>query len=131
MSTFIKLTQPQTLRLARLLHMEYTPRELAEEIQCSVQQIHRATEAGCPHRVTERRTWIVGDAFATWYQATIKARKRPLRRDEAFCLSCRQPVPLDETISTPVRDGVERVSGICPRCGNPVHRFRSAPRGER
>lgn len=125
MSKFIKLTQPQTLRLARLLHMEYTPRELADEIECSVQQIHRAVEAGGPHRVTERRTWIVGDAFAAWYQETVRARKRPLRRDEAFCLSCRVPVPLDAATVTPVRPGVERLSGLCPRCGHQVHRFRS------
>lgn len=122
----IKLSQPQVLRLARLLHMEYTPRELADELQASVQQIHRAVEAGCPHRVTEQRTWIVGDAFAAWYHETVKRRKQPLRRNEAFCLACRQPVPLDETTVAPVRDGVERVSGICPRCGTSVHRYRSA-----
>ncbi len=130
MSTIIKLTQPQTLRLARLLHMEYTPRELAYEIECSVQQIQRAVKAGCPQRVTERRTWITGDEFAAWYQALVKSRKCPLRLDEAFCLSCRKAVPLDETTVTPARAGVERVSGVCPRCGNQVHRFRIATRGE-
>ena len=129
----IKLSQPQMLRLARLLHMEYTPRELADELQCSVQQIRRAIEAGCPHRVTEHRTWIVGDDFANWYRETVKRRKVPLRPDESYCLSCRRAVPLDADTVTPVRDGVERLSGICPSCGHPVHRYRSAanPRGAR
>jgi hypothetical protein len=122
----IKLTQPQVLRLARLLHMEYTLGELAAEIECSVAQLRRAIEAGCPHRVTDRRTWITGDEFAVWYTTLAQARKRPLRRDEAFCLSCRAAVPLDETTVAPVRPGVERLIGICPRCGNSIHRYRSA-----
>lgn len=127
MSTkFIKFSQPQTLHLSRLLHMEYTLRELADEIQCSVQQIRRAVEACCPHRVTERCTWIVGDEFAAWYEAMVTDRKVPLRHDEAFCLSCRRPVPLDVETVTPVRPGVERVSGVCPRCQCTVHRFRRA-----
>lgn len=125
MST-IKLTQPQVLRLARLLHMEYTLGELAAEIECSVSQLRRAVESGCPHRVTERCTWITGDEFAAWYTDLAHARKRPLRRDEAFCLSCRAAVPLDEAIIAPVRPGVERLTGTCPRCGNPIHRYRSA-----
>lgn len=128
MSTIIKLTQPQRARLARLLHMEYTPSELAREIECSPRQIHHAVESGCPHRVSGNRTWIVGDAFAAWYIDRAAKRKRPLRQDQAFCLHCRAPAPLgDDVVVTPSREGVERVSGTCPRCGNSIHRFRSAP----
>ncbi len=128
MSTkYIKLDQPQTARLSRLLHMEYTFKELADEVGCGVPQIRRAVEAGCPNRTTDKHTWVVGDEFTAWYLAAAKARKRPLHRDEAFCLGCRIAVPLDESVVAPVRPGVERVSGLCPRCGNPVHRFRSVP----
>lgn len=121
----IKFTQPQVQRLARLLHMEYTLRELADEIECSVSQLRRALDTGCPQRVTERAVWIVGDEFAAWYTAQAAARKKPLHRDEAFCLACRCAVPLDPTTIAPVRPGVERVSGQCPRCGSTINRFRS------
>jgi len=123
----IKFTQPQRARLGRLLHMEYTPRELARELECSPRQILRAVEAGCPHRAVGNRTWIVGDAFAAWYAERVAQRKRPLRQNQAYCLHCRAPVPLgDDLTVTPSREGVERVSSTCPRCGSPIHRFRSA-----
>lgn len=125
MST-IKLTQPQRIRLGRLLHMEYTPRELAHELECSPRQIVRAIAAGCPHRAAGNRIWIVGDAFATWYIERTVKRKRPMRQDQAYCLHCRVPVPLGDDVQiVPARAGVERVSSVCPHCGSPIHRFRS------
>lgn len=125
--SIIKLTQPQCARLARLLHMEYTPRELARELECSPRQIHRAIEAECPHRVAGARFWIIGDAFAAWYAERTAKRKIRLRQGQAYCLHCRVPVPLGDDIHiVPMREGVERVSGVCPRCGSSIHRFRSA-----
>lgn len=123
----IKFTQPQRARLTRLLHMEYTPRELARELECSPRQIHRAIDAGCPHRATKTRVWVVGDAFAAWYIERVVGRKRPLRQDQAYCLHCRVPVPLGDDVQiVPVREAVERISSVCPQCGHPIHRFRSA-----
>lgn len=128
MST-IKLTQPQRARLARLLHMEYTPRELARELECSPRQIQRAIAAGCPHRAINTRCWVVGDDFAAWYVERITTQKRPLRQDQAYCLHCRIPVPLGDVVHiAPVREGVERLSSVCPQCSSSIHRFRSARR---
>ena len=122
----VKFTQPQRARLGRLLHMEYTPRELARELECSPRQILRAVEAGCPHRRIGNRTWLVGDAFAAWYIDRTVERKRPSRQNQSYCLHCRGPVPLGDNVTvTPSRAGVERVSGVCPQCNNPIHRFRS------
>lgn len=125
----IKFTQPQRARLARLLHMEYTPRELARELECSPRQIQRALAADCPHRATANRVWVVGDVFAAWYIERVSQRKRPLRQDQAYCLHCRVPVPLGDAVQlTRVREGVERLSGVCPQCGSSIHRFRSTRR---
>ncbi len=124
MGTNFKLTQPQHARLPRLLHMEYTPRELAEELGTTKRHIEGALEAGCPQRRTEARVWIVGDAFAAWYHRIIQERKVPLGPDEAFCVRCRKAVLLAAPTAAPLKTGAERLSGICPNCGAQVNRFR-------
>lgn len=123
-----KLEHWQALRLQRLLHMEYTRRELAEEIGCSRRRIRSALEAGCPHRRTASgRIYIVGDAFRDWYKVLIQERKRPLGPNEAFCLACKRAVPLQDDFEIhPLPHGVQRLTSSCPICGNPVNRFREA-----
>jgi predicted RNA-binding Zn-ribbon protein involved in translation (DUF1610 family) len=121
-----KLTRSEAARLGRLLHMEYTLRELADELDTSKRQIRTAIEAGCPHRRTGAgHICIVGDEFRDWYHEICRRRKRPLRSDEAFCLSCRRAVPLsDDAEVYPAPHGVERVTAACPLCGNTINRFR-------
>jgi hypothetical protein len=123
-----KLGRASSARLGRLLHMEYTLRELATELGCSKRQIRAALDAGCPYRQTESGTlFVTGDDFRDWYRELCQRRKRPLRSDEAFCLSCRRAVPLpDDAEVHPAPHGVERVTGPCPLCGNPINRFRKA-----
>lgn len=122
-TNFIKLTQPQQARLARLLHMEYSLRELADEIGCGVRQLRRAIEAGCPHRETGGgRMWITGDEFRDWYELLRTHRKQPLRDGDAYCLRCRQPVPLVSHPRT-LSNGQPVVTGRCPKCGAIINRF--------
>lgn len=109
--------------------MLYTPVELADELECSVKLIQQAIDMGCPYRANSRRDrqgYVIGDEFAIWYREITKRRKYPLGRNEAYCLKCKIPVPLEVGEVTPMRDGVERVSGICPRCGKTINRFRRA-----
>ena len=124
-----KLSHPSARRLGRLLHMEYIPRELARELDCTKRKIHSAVEGGCPHRRTESgRYRIVGDAFAAWYQEIIRRRKRPLGPNEAFCLACRRAVPLppeDQLQVYPLPNGNVRVEAQCPICQKTVNRIRS------
>jgi len=121
------LTRSQCARLARLLHMAYTLRELAEEIGCSKRQLRTAITLGCPHRRTaNNRLWIVGDAFRDWYHELVAERKTMLGPDEAYCLRCQAAVPLVIERVTEHAHGVERVTGTCPRCGATVQRFREA-----
>lgn len=120
----IRLTQPQRARLPRLLHMEYTLRELAGEIGCSRQQMHRAVADGCPCRVTAGgRVWVSGDEFRAWYENLVAARKQPLGADEAYCLRCRAPVPLAAPTRRTLPNGAVLLSGQCPVCQAAINRM--------
>ena len=126
MPQIIRLSQPQRARLSRLLHMEYRAGELADAIGCHREQILGACDAGCPYRETATgRCFLVGDAFAAWYEAQVLQRKHPLRDDEAFCLRCRAAVTVVDACVVPTaRADVERVTGRCARCGGEVNRYR-------
>lgn len=126
MSASIKLSQPQTQRLRRLLHMEYTLAELAEEIGCQRRVIERAIAAGCPHRVDGDRVFVVGDGFAEWYRSQPEAVKAVLGPGEAYCMRCRAPRPLVGGRAAKNTPGVELVSGKCGVCGAKVNRLREA-----
>lgn len=121
----IKLTQPQAQRLRRLLHMEYTLAELAEELACPRRVLDQAVAAGCPHRVEGDRVFLVGDAFAGWYQS-LPATHIPLQDGEAYCMHCRAARSMVETTTAPNLPGVEMVSGKCAVCGRRVNRLREA-----
>lgn len=122
----IKLSQPQTQRLRRLLHMEYTLQELSEEIGCPRRVIERAIAAGCPHRVDGERVFVVGDGFAEWYQTLPAGAKVALGPDEAYCFRCRAARRMVESRVAPNTPGVELVSGKCEVCGTKVNRLREA-----
>lgn len=121
-----KLSQQQAAKLRGLLHMEYTPGELAEELQCHRSYIRYAIAHGCPSRRDGNgHWWIVGDEFAAWYQAVIKRQKRSLEPGEAYCLRCRDVVqmPADYQVKQ-LNAKAEVIQGVCPRCGTVVNRFR-------
>ena len=123
--TRFKLTQSQTARLPRLLRMEYTLHELAEELQADLRHIRQACEAGCPHRQDDKqRVWVNGESFRTWYVALVAGRKQKLGPGEAYCLRCRQPVRFTADEAVTQADGVVREAGVCPKCGRRINRFR-------
>ena len=120
-----KLTQSQSARLPRLLRMEYTLRELAEELDTSPRHIRQACEAGCPHRQDDKqRVWLNGESFRTWYGALAAGRKQKLAENEAYCLSCRAAVRFTADEAVTQADGVVREAGVCPKCGRRINRFR-------
>lgn len=122
----LKLTQPQAERLRRLLHMEYTLSELAEEIGCSRYLIEKAIASGCPCRTEGNRRFLIGDEFAAWYRKQPRAKNKvKLEADEAYCLRCRAACKIvDATITGNPSRGVERLTGKCAVCGAPVNRLR-------
>ena len=124
-----KLSHTSASRLGRLLHLEYSPADLARELDCSKRKILTAIEGGCPHRRTKSgRFRIVGDAFRGWYEALCRRRKRPLGPNEAFCLACGRAVPLppvDQRHTFTLANGARRVEALCPICGKKINRFRA------
>jgi hypothetical protein len=124
----IRLDQAAVARLGRLLHMEYTPAELADELGCNARQIRQtALPQGCPHRRDERdHIWIIGSEFRQWYQGTQAKTRHPMQDDEAWCLRCGRAVVMDGPLTVVPRHGrAELVKGFCYLCGGRVNRLRS------
>lgn len=123
-----KLSQPQAMRLRRLLHMEYTPGELSRELKCPISYIRAMIGHGCPCRQDDkRRWWVVGDEFAAWYLDVVHEQKRKLKDDEVYCLRCRKAVPLAGDYKVkPLPNNLELMQALCPHCKSPVNRLRSA-----
>jgi len=116
------------VRLGRLLHMEYRPAELAEELDCSVDAVYKSyLSAGCPHRRDETgHIWIVGTEFREWMRATRKKDKITLADGEAYCLKCNAPVKMSGELAVqPVNLYLELVRGECPVCRTQVNRARA------
>lgn len=116
-----RLNGAQRMRLGKLLDMLYKPSELAEEVGFSLRQVYRVyIPLGCPLINEPGHFWINGKAFAEWYEATYP--KYSLLEDEAFCLSCRKPVKMN--------DPVKKKKGLlhywickCPACGHKLARI--------
>lgn len=123
----IRLTAPQANRMRSLLHMWYTPQELANEIGVSVQWVRRhALPAGCPHRRDEtNHIWIDGQAFAQWAKSVIKPRRgrHVLGPGQAWCMKCARPVDMVGQLDTrPINAKVEVIIATCALCGCNVSR---------
>lgn len=117
-----RLDGNQRNRLAKLLDMMYTPKEIADEIGFSVRQVYRVyIPAGCPcQRDLINHVWINGKAFRNWVNDFYQ--KRELGLNEAFCLTCKQAV----TMVNPERVQDGRLIYYlcnCPRCGRKLARI--------
>ncbi len=117
-----RLNGNQRNRLAKLLDMMYTPKELAEEVGFTKRQVYRVyIPAGCPHERDSRRHILInGKKFREWVKEVYKKRK--LADDEAFCLTCRKPVKM--------KDREKKQDGRliywlcdCPKCGRKLARI--------
>ena len=117
-----RLNGTQRYGLGRLLDMLYKPSELAEEVGFSRDQVYRVyLPLGCPHERDEwQHVWINGKAFREWYSEVYK--KAVLATNEAFCLRCRRPVPM-EMPEKREKGGVAYWQGKCPNCGCTVVRI--------
>lgn len=103
-------------RLAKLLDMMYRPKELAEEIGFSVRQVYRVyIPLGLPHKKNDRGLiYIHGVTFREWITEFYK--KREMKNNEMFCLTCKKPVEM----INPAKYQEERIVYYvcaCPHCG--------------
>ena len=127
MSSRITMTRAQVRKCARLLHMKYTPEELAQEIACSPNTVRLSyIPAGAPCEVDdEGHTWIIGTAFREWANAMYSGRKHTrirMRENEAFCMRCKKPTPLSGRTEQRKVGHITLRIGRCPTCGATISR---------
>lgn len=124
--TLPRLPHIVIVRTPGLLPMWYTPVELEAELGLPAHSIRAWLEPlAIPHRKDAAgRIWIDGRAFAAWVtqvRASREQRRQPLSKGQAFCLRCRQAVPLVDPASR--LQGKRRLLyGRCPRCGASIQR---------
>ncbi len=118
----IRMTREQLLRTGHLMHMRYTPVELAKEIGCDVDAVpHSYIPAGCPHeRDAKGQLWIVGTAFRDWARTTFMRKNRRRLTGQAYCLKCRRMVDILSPREKRVGHRSARLEGQCSRCGQAV-----------
>ena len=102
--------------------MLYMPSELALEIGFTTRQVSRVyVPLGCPCvRDEKKHIWINGSVFADWYEATYP--KFTLQKDEAFCLTCKKAVKMEN----PLKQKKGRLSYWvcnCRNCGRRLARI--------
>lgn len=112
----------------KLLHMEYKPSELADELGINPKTIYRTwLEAGLPFRRDKSgHVWIVGTEARAWVEKMTTKRKgekqETLELTEAFCLTCNQKVELKEYVKRRVGN-TGQIKGPCPSCRRELRRF--------
>ncbi len=124
----------QLMRLSRLLHMRYTPAEIAREIGVAVDTVYRSyLPAGCPaEQGSDRRIWIVGTEFRNWV-LSLKTHKQThpacAEPGVGWCFHCAKPVRIVNASIQPMNYYLERLQGACECCGKVVNRLQ-AVRGQ-
>lgn len=123
------LKHTQIIRLNRILNMMYKPSELAAEIGVTTDTIYRSyLPAGLPHTRDQHTIWIHGPAFVCWAKETItkkEAQRKGLEPDQAWCMTCNQPVHLNHPRVRPVNRYLELLQARCPHCQHTVNRMRA------
>jgi|WetSurMetagenome_2_1015567.scaffolds.fasta_scaffold10865_5 hypothetical protein len=121
------VTRMEQVRSWSLLAMQYRPAELALEIGCDDNRVHRVfIPAGCPHTIDATgHTWIVGTEFRDWANRTMGKTGDSLREGQGYCLRCHAAVEMIGGEIKAMGRTVERIVGTCPTCGATVNRMRA------
>jgi len=121
----VRLPQKVTVKAPGLLPVMLMPVELADELEVPVAAVLEWLAAGAPHHRDESgQTWINAAAFSHWVysQRKVKASGRKLRDNEAYCMRCKQAVPLIDPVVRPGKGKQILIRGECPRCGIIINR---------
>jgi len=123
-----RLNGKQRNLLKGLFDMLYTTRELAEEIDISIDQIYRVyVPGGCPcERDSRNHIFINGKLFKEWYEKTYK--KQSLNKNQAFCLTCKKPAAIEKKERL-IKNGLIYDLVICPYCGRKISKIVDYKRG--
>ncbi|HEY4689649.1 MAG TPA: hypothetical protein VIK33_10080 [Anaerolineae bacterium] len=116
------LSREARLRANGLLDMLYTPAEMADELGIQQRDVYeKLLPAGLPHQRDETgHLWLHGPEVAHWVR-TLRAGRRLLGDNEAYCLKCRAVVRLVRPKRVK-RGKFTLLQALCPTCGTTVNR---------
>jgi hypothetical protein len=127
MKGFITMATQEKIRLSHivivkapgLLHMQYTPEELAKDLSITVQMVMSFIGFGAPYsRDDDENIWINGKQFGHWVEVERLKNKpsRQLVEGDAFCQHCKRVVTLVNVTSRHVEGKLIIKKGRCPIC---------------
>ena len=123
----LKIPHLVIVKAPGLLPMQYTVRELSEELHIPDSTLRDWFLHGAPYSRDEyNHLWVNGQQFAAWIERQRKARKRQasrsLKAGEGFCLHCNQIILISDPIVQPFKGKLYHIKGKCPRCGGTINR---------
>jgi hypothetical protein len=112
------------VRAPGLLPMLYKVSEIVEEIGIPDSTLRGWLEGGAPLRHDSGgHLWIHGRDFAGWVAGLRRPeREGRLADDEAFCMSCRRVVAMNDPVQKPIKGKLVHIIGTCPECGCTIQR---------
>ena len=106
------------------IHRSYTVAEAARTCGVARQTVRQWIRNGLPKIKNGRGFLIRGHDLKAFHEDRRRARKRPLKPGELYCLPCRAPRrPKGERVTYRASArGAGTLSGACPDCGRAIHR---------
>lgn len=125
-----RISRAMMRRSLRLLDMEYKVSEIAQELKITEKTIYQSwLIAGMPcRRDSTGHLWLHGPAVAKWISLNApitkytKDDRHVMEDDEAYCMSCRQPVKMERVTRREKWRGAVRVHAVGV-CGHKVIRM--------
>lgn len=123
-SPSLKLPHNVIVKAPGLLPMDYTVREIIEELGVPDSTLRDWLKLGAPyHKDRRNHIWINGKDFAKWVidqKKPISTRK--LGNNEAYCLHCRVITPLIKPETREIKGKLIHIKGKCVYCGHTINR---------
>ena len=111
------------VRVAGLLPMKYSLRELSTALEIPIATLNDWRELGMPFERDGRgHVWVSGLSFASWLTQARQQHRQKLKPHEVYCVSCSRVV---EAVQQRIeeRNDVLRLTGSCPICHHTVTRI--------
>lgn len=106
------------------IHRNYSVEEIAELFGVHKNTVRRWVKEGLPIIDSKRPMLILGRELACFLEERRKARKRPCRPGQLFCVRCRAPkYPADGLVEyQPITETKGNLSAFCPDCESIMNR---------
>ena len=108
----------------------YTIYEAAEALRVHRNTVRNWLKEGLPSLNDKRPILIVGRDLKVFLASRRKARRRPCKEGEIFCIKCRSPKApaLGMADYIPISTTLGSLIGLCPDCGTVINRWTSLQR---